>query len=210
MVAVLGHALAPSGHATAPAPLTVATPRKKCGREPPHRGSCSRSTVTHVSWASGCALSRPTTLLVSPAVPGTAATTQASALERLVLREQGSSWAVQHINEWAARTHALLPAAGPPPLCCCCRAKAGGGAPPTRVVQAVWFKDGAAACLLQLHAVTILRGTIMMQRENMRTRRCIQHMLCKHAQCTQPRTLSCCWLHGNTPCDVQLAAHAAA
>jgi hypothetical protein len=53
--------------------LTVATPRKKWGRLPPHSGSCSRVTVTQVSWASGCSVSRPTTLLVSPAAPGTAA-----------------------------------------------------------------------------------------------------------------------------------------
>lgn len=48
---------------------TVVTPRKKCGRDLPHSGSCSRSTCTKVSCASGCVPSRPTTLPASPAGP---------------------------------------------------------------------------------------------------------------------------------------------
>lgn len=38
----------------------------------PHSPVCSRSTWTYVSCASGCSLSRPTTLLPSPCCPGTA------------------------------------------------------------------------------------------------------------------------------------------
>ncbi len=49
---------------------TVATPRKKCGREAPHRPVCSRVTSTHVSCAPAAGVPIPTTLPRSAAVPG--------------------------------------------------------------------------------------------------------------------------------------------
>ena len=41
---------------------TVATPRKKCGREPPHRPACRRVTSTQVSCAPATGAAMPTTL----------------------------------------------------------------------------------------------------------------------------------------------------
>ena len=47
----------------------MATPRKKCGREAPHRPVCSRATSTHVSCAPAAGAPNSTTLARSAAAP---------------------------------------------------------------------------------------------------------------------------------------------